>query len=240
MSTNNSDSMEYSEEWEDMANILFRQFKSVPPKIRDIIYEYTLAEECQILVADARWRDVLKRRKKISSRYNKSALLCVCRRIRNEATPIYYATNIFRAIISDDSSRSTPFSWIESLSATEREKVRKLVIEFRVNAETEAKLNTAILMTLLINAAATGPAMPPHPTLLAEVASIANRNVLAMTSREFMCMRDEGYFDLENISFAAGSQGEKWEDIAICWKDWLDQCLEGAKKWSRRGLVAFI
>ena len=46
-------------EWEDTSDILFRQLKTIPRELRDLIYEFAVTESCNILVTSSSNNKVL-------------------------------------------------------------------------------------------------------------------------------------------------------------------------------------
>ncbi|KAK5113462.1 hypothetical protein LTR85_010890 [Meristemomyces frigidus] len=136
--------MDVQDSDKDMADILFQQLKKVPRELRDLIYEFILTEPTDIIIPEKRLEiAIVCATAKFDYVTPKPALLGVCKQIRDEASPVYFAVNTFRAITTDIRSW-VPFAWIMTLPDDEKKAVRKLVVECRVSESTKTVFNAAL------------------------------------------------------------------------------------------------
>ncbi|KAK5113463.1 hypothetical protein LTR85_010891 [Meristemomyces frigidus] len=220
----------------DMADVLFRQLKKVPRELRDLIYAFVLHQPTEIIIPAQPRQELETAIKAMTSQEAKQtflmpkpSLLNVCRQIRDEATPIYYATNTFRAIISADHSWSLPFCWIATLTNREKKIVSGLVIEFRMSDTTIQKFQD-VMDTLLTS----GDAIIADPVaalgrFLAGVKTCINFDVLVAMTSEMERIDDAAAFDLAKIRFVAGQTGSHFDPASAEWKKMMEERLRLVK-----------
>ncbi|KAK5120766.1 hypothetical protein LTR85_005832 [Meristemomyces frigidus] len=209
--------MDECQPWEDVANILFRQLRSIPRELRDLIYEYALLEPDDIIVPNKQ----------------KPALFGVCQQVRHEATPIYYAINTFRAFIFDDGQTCLiPFQWIRALEDNEAKAVTKLAIEFGISDATKKQFEAhlarfKITVTPLANNNFADPAAMTRAvdTLEAGLQACFNVDVLNSINAEMRTVQRAGKFDLAKLSFEVEEGGKRYGQANRMFKTILDQCL---------------
>lgn len=99
----------------------------LPPELRILIYEQILIIPGDICVTSLGYPF-----------WTAPPLLQTCQQIRGEASPLYFATNIFQICTaftgpSDPSGVQIIISWLEIISERHREKLRRLRIDWSRN-----------------------------------------------------------------------------------------------------------
>lgn len=230
-------SMGDSEHWEDMANILFRQLKTIPRELRDQIYEYVLVAPSDIIITPAPSKTTVNNIAEGKSGYAKPPLLSVCQQIREEATPIYYAINSFRAVISDDDSWEVPFTWINKLDDIEAKVVGQLVIEFALSARTRITLDTAYKNFHEAAVQALNPVNPPGVVMAQiqqrfrmDLEQGFNRVVFRHIISELRAVKEAGRFRVSRISFEVlVSTDTRYKQVSAVWQTMLPEALKKAQ-----------
>ncbi|KAK5137782.1 hypothetical protein LTR08_007354 [Meristemomyces frigidus] len=221
--------------WEDKSDILFRQLKTVPREIRDLIYEFTLTEPTDIFITRGGNHNIRWAGQPIQT---KPPLLSVCDQIRWEATPVCYAVNTFHAIISDNKTYKSPFIWISKLGDREAKAVGKLVMEFRLSGETKKQIEDAFhdfreaaRLHATANALTLAPPFLQQLTqqVQTDLQSVIKVDIINSISAEMRAIHRAGRFDLSKISFEAVDAGPENGQVIKIWKDLLEGCLQRAR-----------
>ncbi|KAK4542260.1 hypothetical protein LTR36_006913 [Oleoguttula mirabilis] len=185
--------MDIPEQSRATADKLFQQLKTIPREIRDYIYQLALSQPSDIILPTER----------------KPALLGVCQQIREEAKPIYYAVNTFRATICDDQS-----------CKGSKEKVDIQIGKFAVS----------VLGAMASNLAAVAPLEQMFmAAFTADLKSAVTITELRLMSDAMRTVQRAGRFDLAKLTFEARDDGDMYDSANLVIKELLEECLTAAK-----------
>ncbi|KAK4622158.1 hypothetical protein CLAFUW4_06875 [Fulvia fulva] len=114
----------------------------LPRELRDRIYIEVLVAIDDINIENLEYDELWSHEE-----FPEPGLLRASRQLRYEALPVYYAHNIFRAIVFDEDS-TPPLRWLSSIGHAGRKALRQLVIQYQISPGTRHQLEQDIEFSL--------------------------------------------------------------------------------------------
>lgn len=167
----------------------------------------------------------------------KPALLSVCKQIREEATPVFYACNNFRILICDDAPIARiPFAWLKSLTVSEKRAMKRLILEFHIGSASFARFQKVLDGML-----ATDPDRHPGNSKSRQVEALDRLGDLrrqmkleipGLFAHSLLRVQkeDRDAFDLEKLTLEAGSSGSLFDRFNDAWTGILTVCLRAVRE----------
>ncbi|KAK5137783.1 hypothetical protein LTR08_007355 [Meristemomyces frigidus] len=127
--------------------------EKLPRELRDEIYLEALTSPQDIIISNKHKDQLSTPGVDDKCGCSLPALLSVCKQIRHEATPIFYASNTFRAIAEDGKGLVSPLKWLLAISPENTKLFNKLFIEVRFGAGSVSKFYGAVTERMKRNGA---------------------------------------------------------------------------------------
>ncbi|KXL47959.1 hypothetical protein M433DRAFT_313061 [Acidomyces richmondensis BFW] len=221
--------------------------ETLPADVRKRIYEYVLTRGEDVRVSRLRVSPVgpyggltcktQDCRPGPGYGFVKPALLSVCKQIREEATPIFYACNNFRILICDEAQiAGIPFVWLKSLTVNEKKALKRLVLEFHISSASFTRFQK-----VLDGMVAADPNRQPGNIISQQVEAL-NRlgdlrrqmklEIPGLFAHALLRVRKEGQdaFNLEKLTLEAGKSGSIFDRFNDAWTGILTVCLRAVRE----------